>query len=192
VDFNRIINGMLRAIRLDKEFYEEVEHDPSYSRDALVVVVAVSLIGAIGSFLSLIMHGRILQAIVGFILGVLLVLVGFFIWVFVAHWVGTSLFKGQGDRGEVQRALGFAYSPQILNVFSFIPCVGWLISLIAWVLTIVTGFIAIRQSLDQDNTNAALTMIVSAVVVFIITAIITAIFAALGFAGAAITGGLSS
>jgi hypothetical protein len=190
MDFNRIINGMIRAIRLDKDFYEEVEHDTSYSQDALVVVLLVSLIGAVGTFLGMLLHGRILQAIVGFVFAALVVLVGFYIWVFVAHFIGTQFFKGQGDRGEVQRALGFAYSPQILNLLSFIPCLGWLISLIAWVLTIATGFVAIRQSLDQDNTNAALTMIVSAIVVFLITAIMTAILAALGFAGAAITGRL--
>jgi hypothetical protein len=190
MDFNRIVNGMIRAIKLDKDFYEEVEHDTSYSQDALIVVLLVSLIGGVGTFLGMLLHGRILQAIVGFIFAALLVLVGFFIWVYVAHFVGTRFFKGQGDRGEVQRALGFAYSPQILNLLSFIPCVGWLISLIAWVLTIATGFVAIRQSLDQDNTNAALTMIVSAIAVFLITAIVTAILAALGFAGAAITGGL--
>ena len=188
MNFNRIINGMLRAIKLDKDFYEEVEHDPSYSQDALIVVLLVSLIGAVGTFLGLIIQGRILQALVGFVLEALLVLVSFFIWVFVAQWVGTQLFKGQGDRGEVQRALGFAYSPQILNLLSFVPCIGWLISLVAWILTIATGFMAIRQSLDQDDTNAILTMIVSAVVAFVITAVFRAIFAAFGFYGLVIPG----
>ena len=35
MDFNRIFNGMIRAMRLDKTFFEEVEHDTSYNQDAL-------------------------------------------------------------------------------------------------------------------------------------------------------------
>ncbi len=189
MDFNRVINGMLRAIRLDKTFFEEVEHDTSYNQDALAVVILVSLVGAIGNFLGSLITGRgFLAAVGGLIVGLLLAVLGYFLWVFVAHWVGTTLFKGSGDRGEVQRAFGFAYSPQILNILSFIPCVGWLISLVAWIWSVAAGFIAIRQSLDQDDTNALLTVIVSAIVVFVVLAVLGAIFAAMGIGVAAVTG----
>ena len=87
----------------------------------------------------------------------------------------------------MQRAFGFAYAPQILNILSFIPCVGGLISLVAWIWSVVAGFVAIRQSLDQDNTNAALTVIVSAVVVFVVIAVLSGIFAAMGLGVAAVT-----
>jgi hypothetical protein len=189
MDFNRMINGMIRAIRLDKTFFEEVEHDTSYNQDALGVVILVSLIGAIGNFLGSLITGRgFFAAIGGLIAGIVMAVLGYFLWVFVAHWVGTSFFKGSGERGEVQRAFGFAYSPQILNILSFIPCVGWLISLVAWVWSVAAGFVAIRQSLDQDDTNALLTVIVSAVVVFIVLAVLGAIFAAMGLGVAAVTG----
>lgn len=192
MDFNRIWNGMLRAMRLDKDFFEEVEHDTSYNQDALWVVIIVSIIGAIGSFLGSLFLGRSIgSAIGGMIVSLILAIAGYFIWVFVAHWIGTALFKGTGDRGEVQRAFGFAYSPQVLNILSFIPCVGGLISLAAWIWSVVAGFIAIRQSLDQDNTNAALTVIVSAIVVFVITAVISGIFAAMGLGVAAVSGAFS-
>jgi hypothetical protein len=189
VDFSRIINGMMRAMRLDKSFYEEVEHDPSYNQDALIVVILVSLVGAVGNFLGSLIAGRsFFAAIGGLIVGLLLAVLGYFLWVFVAHFVGTRFFKGSGERGEVQRAFGFAYAPQILNILAFIPCVGGLIGLVAWIWSIATGFVAIRQSLDQDNTNAALTVIVSAIVVFIVISVLGAIFAAMGLGVAAISG----
>src|SRR5690606_15215617 len=109
-----------------------------------------------------------------------------YLWVFIAQYIGTRFFKGTGDFGEVQRAFGFAYAPQVLNILSAIPCVGWLIGIVAWLWSIATGFVAIRQSLDQDDTNAALTVVVSAIVVFLILAIIGAVFAALGIGVAAI------
>lgn len=191
MDFSRIINGMIRAIRLDKSFFEEIEHDPSYNRDALVVVLLVSLISGVGSFVGALFSSRgFFAAIAALIVGLLLAVVGYFVWVFVAHWVGTSLFKGTGDRGEVQRALGFAYAPQVLSLLGFIPCVGWLISLAGWIWSMVAGFIAIRQSLDQDNTNAALTMIVSFIVVLIVSTVLGLIFGALGLGVAGMTGAL--
>jgi hypothetical protein len=177
MDFNRIMNGMLRAMRLDKTFFEEVEHDPSYNQDALAVVILVSLVGAIGGFLGRLIAGAgFLSAVFNLIVGVILAIVGYFLWVYVAHYIGTRFFKGQGDVGEVQRTFGFAYSPQILNILAFIPCLGGFIGLIAWLWSAVAGYIAIRQSLDQDDTNALLTVVVSAIVVIVITLIISAIF----------------
>jgi len=191
MDFNRILNGMIRAARLDKSFYEEVEHDTSYGQDALMVVILAALSGGVGSFLGgLILRTGFLRSIGSLIVGIITAVIGYYVWVFVAQYVGTRFFKGQGDFGEVQRAFGFAYAPQVLNILSFIPCIGALVPLVTWLWSLVTGFVAIRQSLDQDDTNAALTMIVSFVVVLIVTVIIGLIAGALGLAGAAITGAL--
>jgi len=192
VDFNRIINGMIRAARLYKSFYEEVEHDTSYTQDALAVVILVSAIGAFGNFLGQLVAGNgILAAILGFIGGLLLAVVGYYLWVFIAQYIGTRFFKGTGDFGEVQRAFGFAYAPQVLNILSAIPCVGWLIGIVAWLWSIAAGFVAIRQSLDQDDTNAALTVVVSGIIVIVIVGILGAILAGLGIGVAAIGGAFS-
>jgi hypothetical protein len=191
MDFNRIISGMIRAARLDKSFYEEVEHDESYNQDALVVVLIAALAGALGALLGQLFTGNILAAIGMFITQAVLAVVGYYLWAFVAHYVGTRFFKGAGDMGEVRRAYGFAYAPQVLNVLSFIPCLNVIIGIVAWIWSIATGFVAIRQSLDQDDTNAALTVIVSAVVVFIITFVISLVVGGIFGVGAAVTGALS-
>jgi hypothetical protein len=188
---SRLIPGILRAIKLDSSFYEEVESDSSYDSDALIVVVVASLLGAFGALIRLALSGNFLQAILAFIVAAVVTLVGFFIWVWVATFVGTKLFGGTGQFGNVKRALGFAYAPQFLNILVFIPCLGGIIGMIAWVLSIIAAVIALRQSLNQDTTKAVLTAIVSAIVVFVITAIVTAIFAALGIGAAALTGGLA-
>lgn len=189
MDFNRILSGMLRAAKLEKAFYEEVEHDSSYSQDALAVVVLAALAGGIGSFISSLVGGAgALAAIASFIFGIIVAVLAYYVWVFVAQYVGTRFFKGQGDFGEVQRAFGFAYAPQVLNILSFIPCVGWVLPVVTWLWSLATGFVAIKQSLDQDDTNAALTMVVSFVVVLVATLILGLIGGAFGLAGAALTG----
>lgn len=190
MDFNRIINGMIRAARFDKEFYEEVEKDMSYGQDALTVVILAALSGGIGSFLSglVFLRSGFFRSIGSLIWGIIVAVLAYYVWVFVAQYVGTRFFKGTGDFGEVQRAFGFAYAPQVLNILSFIPCVGWLVGLVTWIWSIATGFVAIRQSLDQDDTNAALTMVVSFVVVLVLLIILGIIGGLFGFAGAALSG----
>ena len=188
LDFNRILQGMIRAARLDKDFFEEVEHDSSYASDALAVVILVSLLGGLGSFLGTLFTGSFGGAIGAFFLQVVIGVAGYYLWVFVAQLVGTRFFKGTGDFGEVQRAFGFAYAPQVLNLLNFIPCAGWLVGMVAWIWSLAAGFVAIRQSLDQDDTNAALTVIVSGLAVIILSAAVTAVFAAIGLAGSALSG----
>lgn len=136
MDFNRMINGIIRAIKLDATFYEEVEQDPSYDQDSLMVVILASLLGGIGGLIGMAISGQILGAIIAFIVAVILTLVGFFLWVWIATFVGVRFFKGTGQFDNVKRAMGFAYAPQLLNIFSFIPCLGGIIGLIAWVLSV--------------------------------------------------------
>lgn len=189
MDYTRILNGMIRAAKLDKTFYEEVEHDPGYGRDALAVVVLAALAGGIGSFIASLFGGAgILAAIGSLIFSVITGVLAYYVWTFVAQYVGTRFFKGQGDFGEVQRAFGFAYAPQVLNVLSFIPCAGWILPLVTWLWSLVTGFIAIRQSLDQDDKSAALTMVVSFLVVLVVSVLLGMIGGLFGLAGSAISG----
>ncbi len=194
MDFNRILAGMIRAARLDKDFYEEVEHDTSYNQDALAVVILASLAGALGGFLGMLFGGHFGAAVFALIVGVITSVASYYIWVFLVQFIGTKFFNGTGDFGEVARALGFAWAPRVLNILSFIPVLGGLIGFVAWIWTIATGFIATRQALDQDDKNAALTVIVAAVVAFVISLLIGLVFgligAALGLAGSAISGAL--
>jgi hypothetical protein len=188
MDFNRIFAGVIRAARLDASFYEEVERDTSYTQDALVVVLLASVVGAFGAFIRGLFSGHFLSAILLFILTAAVGVGAYFLWVWAAHLIGTRFFRGNGDFGMVQRALGFAFAPQLLYILSFISCLRGLVGLVAWVWSIVMAFIAIRQSMDLDNTNAALTVTISAVIVVVARQVVLAIFALMGLAGAMMSG----
>jgi hypothetical protein len=188
MDFNRILSGMIRAAKLETAFYEEVEHDPSYSQDALMVVIIAAVASAIGTFIGGLFSTNFFQAILGLIFGAAVSVGVYFLWVFLVHLIGTRLFKGQADFGEVQRALGFAWAPRAITILSFIPFLGVLIGILAWFWSVATGFVATRQALDLDNTNAALTVIISAIVAFLVQAVIWSILGLIGIAGAAVLG----
>ena len=52
MDFGAMIGRMIRAARLDKTLYQEVETDTSLTREAVTVVVSAGVLSGIGSFLS--------------------------------------------------------------------------------------------------------------------------------------------
>jgi hypothetical protein len=187
INTNRIIDGIIRAVKLDKAFYATVEQDVSYQQDALTIVVAVSVISAVGQFLGAIIAQRTILAALGTLIWqAIWGVVAFYLLTYIVQYVGTRLFKGQADVGEVQRCLGFAYAPRLLGVFGIIPCVGWIAALAGWIWSMVTSYVAVKEALDQDDTNAILTIVVSFVAVIVVGVIVGAILAAVGIAGSLI------
>lgn len=107
----------------------------------------------------------------GTLLGALL---GWFVWSGVSLFVGTRLFGGTADLGEMLRVIGFAYSPQFLAI---IPCIGWIAGLI-W--SLIAGFIAIRQGLDLDNTRALFTILIGFLLYLVVQGILNLVLGGLG------------
>jgi hypothetical protein len=87
--------------------------------------------------------------------------------------------------GELLRTLGFAYTPGLLNIFSFIPFVGPVIPFATWVWTVIASVIAVRQACDFTTGRAVGTVIVAAIIPLIIIIVLGAI---IGGALAAIIG----
>jgi hypothetical protein len=177
-----IVNRMMRAARLEVPLYEEVEADITATTQALLVVVLVAVASGIGSGLTAGSPGGLVG---GLIAGILKGLIGWAVWSYVVYFVGTRFFGGTATYGELLRTLGFAYSPGVLLILSFIPIIGGILSLVVAVWTIVSSFIATRQALDIDNTKTFFTIVIGAVALIIVFTIITLIFAAVFVAGAA-------
>lgn len=178
-----IVDRMVRAARLDVQLYEDVEADINATNQALLVVVIVSVAAGIGQALSATLDPAATRGVVGPIIGgVLSALIGWGVWSYVVYYVGTRFFGGTATYGELLRTLGFAETPSILLIFSFIPVLGGLISLVALVWRIIAGFIAIRQALDIDNIRTLWTILLGlvalAVVVILIGIVVGAIFGA--------------
>jgi hypothetical protein len=193
MDFAAMFNRVVRAAMLDVNLYEEVEADTSLTQEALMVVILVSVLGGIGGFLGGLVAGSIVSALLGLVLGVVVGVINYYIWAYVTYFVGTNLFEGTADVGELLRTLGYASGPRALSVLGFIPCVGALAALAGAIWALVAGVVAVRQALDFDTTNAVITVIIGWVIVFIITVVITAVLGVgavgLGALGGALGGG---
>lgn len=181
MDLNLIFKRIMRAALLDKEFYQEVEADPTLNQEALMIVVAVSVIGGIGSFLAGLIAGKPGAAFLALIVTSAIGVANYYIWAYVTHYIGTNLFAGDADPGELLRVLGYASAPQLLGLLGFIPCIGWLIALAGAIWALVAGFYGVREALDLDTTETLITVVLGWLAVVIISSIVSGIF---GFAGA--------
>ncbi len=177
VDVGGMINRMIRAAMLDAQLYEEVEHDETKTQEALLVVLLVAVVNGVLSLpMNLILGRGFLTSLFGLVFGLVWTVIAYFIYAYLAFFIGTSLFGGTADFGELRRVLGYAYTPSIVT---WIPCVGFIVAAI-W--TFVAGVVAIRQALDVDTTRAVLTALISVAVIFIIAMILGGILG-VGMAG---------
>jgi hypothetical protein len=173
---DKLFNRVMRAALLDKEFFKEAEADTSLNQEALLVVILVSVAGGIGAFINGLMNQGFGAALLGLIVASVIGVVNYYIWAYVTHFIGTNLFKGEADPGELLRVLGYASGPRLLSVLGFIPCIGGLISLAGGIWALVAGFFGVREALDLDTTETLVTVVLGWLVILIISAIISGIF----------------
>lgn len=147
-----LLRRMGRAALLDWRLYEEVEAEPRAMRQALLVVLLASAAGVLGSWLAerppLRLALDVLEPLVLWVAGSAF-----------AYMVGATFLRGpqtRTDYAEVLRTTGFAFVPQLLRVFTFVPLavVGFGATVVADLWTVVAGVVAVRQALDFTTLRA--------------------------------------
>lgn len=167
-----LIRNMIRAAALDTDLFNRAERTPSMIWQALAVVVIGGGLAAVGSWIGyentagadvwngirqwlgvgdfpIPTEGGIVVVVAA---GVLSAVVGWFVWAVTTSFIGTSVFKGTTDVGEMLRVLGFAQAPRVIGVIPFLGPVA-----AVWVL--VASVVAIREGLDFTTGRAVGTAI---------------------------------
>lgn len=170
-----IVERMFGAAMLSAPTYEEVEHDRGATGQAFVVVVLGAIAAAIGVGLF---RGGFLAMLFG---GALSAVLGWLAWSSVTLLVGTRLFGGRADYGQMLRAIGFAHTPKIALVLCIVPGVGLIVGPLVMVWTLVAGVVAIRQALDLDVGKALLTALVGWLVMWTVGIIFSMMFGIAAF-----------
>ena len=170
-----MIERMRRAAVLDITLYEEVEHDPSRGKEARLIVILVAAAGALSALLGGLFTGNFTGAVAGAIISGVVYFIGWYIWSYAVLQIGTKLFGGTADFGEVSRCIAYAYAPNLLRVFGFLPGVGGLLALIGSIWSLVAGIVAIRQAMDFGTGKAIFTAVFSWVILVVIISVITAL-----------------
>ena len=168
-----MINRMTRAAQMNIDLYEEVEHDTSLSNEALQVVIIVSVAEGLGILLSGLMKGQLVGGVVGGVVAAVLGVAFWYLWSYLVLLVGTKLFNGTADFGEVSRTIAYAYTPNVVKVLAFVPGLGGLVGLVAGIWSLVLGVVAVRQAMDFDTGKAIATVLVAGIIAFVVVAVIT-------------------
>ena len=162
-----MLDRIIGVFRLHVPTFEEIEHDTTATGQAAGVVALAAICSGIGGAVGANLAGD--GAGASFLATVFSAFAGWFIWSWLTLVIGTSVFDGRADLGEMLRVLGFAYAPQML---ALIPCLG---AFVGGIWSLMAGFIAVRQGLDLDNTKAFLTVIVG-FIVYVVLSIVMGIF----------------
>ena len=159
-----MIRRMLGAAKLDADTYEEVEKDGGATLPALVVVIVVSLANVVGKVLG---GGEDAEVIGALSVGIYQGLGSWAVWALFTLLIGATILKTdktEADWQQLLRGTGFAHTPGLLHVLYFIPTVGGIISLVAFVWTFACMVVAVRQSLDYNSTWRAFFVILLALI----------------------------
>lgn len=166
---NSLVDRMIGAARLDEATYEAVERDTNATSQAAIVVVLAAIatgIGALGDGGS------------GLIGGIIGGIIGWLVFAAAAFFVGTKILAAattEADLGQLIRVLGFAQVPQLILILGFIPVLGAIVGLIAFVWGILTTIAALRAALEMSTGRA----IGTAIIAVILEAIVLLIFFAI-------------
>lgn len=183
---------ILGVLKLNVDTFEDIEKDPQATTQAAIVVALVGILGAISAAVGAVMANNALSQLqtqfgsdlqlpfsiptlspLGAALNALIgAFVSWLVWSFLTYLIGTRLFAGEADMGEMLRVVGYGQAPRLLSVLGFIPCVGPLLSFAGWVWSLVATFIGIRQGLDIDNGKTFITVLLSFLVVIVVNVFI--------------------
>lgn len=151
-----MLDRIFRAMRLEAAVFKEVAADARLNTEAIVLAVVVAILAALGQGIGALSGGRPLVAFLVELASSLLL--GWLLWAVIAYVVGRAL-GGTGTLSGMTRTLAFAGAPRFLLLLGFIPCVGWIFRFAAWLLTLVAGVIAIRETMGFDTLKALVTAV---------------------------------
>jgi hypothetical protein len=162
--FNRALiwRSIGEALTLNSELYQDAQREVSTRRTAFIIVILAALSRALGgAIISLLNRVTPSVFIITLCLGFLSVVVGYYFWAFTILKLGQLFNLHPPTYTELLYPIGFAYSPQILNIITLIPLLGRPIELIlaAWTLLAVT--VAVRKAMNTKTRWAVLISFVS-------------------------------
>ncbi len=162
---------MIRAAKLDRDLYEEVEADTGATGQAMLVVVLSSVAAGIGSAGA--------GGLKGLLFGTLSALAAWYIWAFLTYFIGTRLLpesQTEADVGQLLRTTGFSSSPGLLRILGILPGFTGIVFLGCAVWMLVAMVIAVRQALDYHGTGRAIAVCLIGWVVQVVIIVLVMFF----------------
>ncbi len=142
--------------------FEQYEKRGTVTQAAIYVAIGAALAGIIG----------LIGGPIGLLGGILNALIGFFLFISLIYYVGTSQ-GGSGTYNEVAYTFSLFWAPMaIVGAFGFlfnnIPIIGWIFGPILWLVVLFVNayfaYLAVQSSMNMHDSAKIFTTLGAAVV----------------------------
>ena len=186
-----LTDRIIAAFTFRREVYKEVEQDTTFTQTAWLLVVVVAFLSQLGSSAS----GNLVNWLIGAVVGTIFAVIGFAVGAFVINWVGRTVFSADVTFEELVRTLGLAYVWNIVGVVgvlaafsSALACLLAPVTFIAWIMGLISWFVAAKEALDLEWVQTIATVILGWIALFVIMLIAGVVLGLMGLSVAALGG----
>ena len=151
----RFLSRFVGVLVLDPVAFEEIEANRHAAMQSVVVVVLVCLAGGLAAM------GLGLVGPAGFVIGTIVSLGGWLVWVSVLTALGTIAMpetQTRSDLPELLRVLGFSSAPGVFLALAAMPPVAPLVMTIVLAWTIAAAVVGVRRALDYRSLPRAIAL----------------------------------
>ncbi len=165
-----LTDRIIGALTFRQGVYAEVENDPTFTTTAWTIVAVAAFLNQLG----IRAQSNIFRWLIATIIGTVVFVVGFAIAVWVIDWIGREVFEAQVAFDELVRTLGLAFVWQAVGVLQmpgkFITAMNCLtvpVLIAAGFLGLAAWLIAVKEALDLEWVQTAITVVVGFVVLLV-------------------------
>jgi hypothetical protein len=186
-----LTDRIIAAFTFRREVYREVEQDTTFTGTAWLLVVVVAFLSQLGSSAS----DNLVNWLIGAVVGTIFAVIGFAVGAFVVNWVGRTVFNADVTFEELVRTLGLAYVWNIVGIVGILAnfsdalaCLLAPVTFIAWILGLISWFVATKEALDLEWVQTIVTVILGWLALFVVILIGGVVLGMLGLTAAAVGG----
>jgi len=175
--FQNLGSWLLRLARLDLTVFDDVKDDVSATVPTLTVAVVASFLSGLGSWLWWTFQdfpkGGGDVFVKSFLLGSILQVGVWFLWVYVAAMILSRGLGVTADLNRLLRTMGLAFAPMSITVLMLVSFLTVPFGVIAIAATVALTYVAIQAATDAEPHQVMLANIVG----FVIFAVVLGILA---------------
>jgi hypothetical protein len=155
-------------------------------------VLPLSIVAAIGSLLKGLLFAGVLGLkyfIIAAVIAFISSMVAFFVSVIIVDMLAPS-FGSEKNMGKSAQLVAYSGTPSYIGgLLSFIPIIGWLVSLAAWAYGIYLMYLGIGPLKKTPEDKKVVYMVVAFLIMIVLYFVVAAILGAILFAAMGMTAG---
>ncbi len=171
----------LKKVLTDPEgFYSEMPKEGGYQEPLTFAAINFAIVGLLSGIIAVILSGAGAGSIVSTLVGAV---IGGIVGLFIVGIILLIFFKIFGGTGSYEGTVRILSYSSAVQVFAWIPIIGWIISLYGIWLNIVGGKHVHNLTTVKSAIAVLIPIIILAVIIAMLMAVIIAAIAAMGISG---------